>query len=338
MRGFPLHIRAWFLGLAFVFCFTQVIPVDKPAMAQETTGGLQGTVTDPSGAVVARAKVTVTSPTLVGSKVVITDAAGYYRFANLPPGNYTILVEAQGFESLKREGLSLEVGHLPTVNLSMKVGTVNTVVQVTSEGPMIDTTTVTTLTNIPEETLSEIPRGTSFQSVIQFAPSARNEPLEGNNMMSNGSGSSSPGSSSNGGQFGFSIGGGADSENSYLVEGQETANLIGGYSHTNVPMDFIQEVQMKTSGVEAEYGGALGGVVNVIMQKGTSKWHGSAFTSFQDGGMNGSLNADSRYDPSSSAEAPQQERRRSPGPFEGNGLVIEVHHTSLSMTAAFSAA
>ena len=89
-------------------------------------------------------------------------------------------MEAQGFETLKREGLALEVGHLPTVNLSLKVGAVNTVVQVTSEGPMIDTTSVTTLTNIPEETLKEIPHGTSFQSVIQFAPSARNEPLEGN--------------------------------------------------------------------------------------------------------------------------------------------------------------
>lgn len=300
MRGFPLHIRAWFLGLALVFCFTQVIPVVKPAMAQETTGGLQGTVTDPSGAVVSRAKVTATAPNLVGSKVVVTDAAGYYRFANLPPGNYTLEVEAQGFETLKREGLALEVGHLPTVNLSLKIGAINTVVQVTSEGPMIDTTSVTTLTNIPEETLKEIPHGTSFQSVIQFAPSARNEPLEGNRGMSNGSGGSSPGSMSNGGAFGFSIAGGSDSENSYLVEGQETANIIGGFSHTNVPMDFIQEMQMKTSGVDAEYGGALGGVVNVILDKGTERWHGSVFTSFQDGAMNGALSPGLRYDPSSS--------------------------------------
>ena len=165
---------------------------------------------------------------------------------------------------------------------------------------MIDTTSVTTLTNIPEETLKEIPHGTSFQSVIQFAPSARNEPLEGNRGMSNGSGGSSPGSMSNGGAFGFSIAGGSDSENSYLVEGQETANIIGGFSHTNVPMDFIQEMQMKTSGVDAEYGGALGGVVNVILDKGTERWHGSVFTSFQDGAMNGALSPGLRYDPSSS--------------------------------------
>ncbi len=291
-------------GVAFVFVVALALGLTLPtlqhfAYSQETTGGMQGTIKDPSGAVVPGATVTVSTPTLVGTKVVQTDAAGYYRFANLPPGTYTVTVKATGFDTLKQEKVNLEVGHLPTLNLTLHVGAVNTVVQVTEEAPLIDATTTTTLTNIPEETLQNIPHGTSFQSVIQFAPSARNEPLEGSTTMSNGSGSVSPGSGSNGGSFGYSIDGGSDSENSYLVEGQETANLIGGYSHTNVPMDFIQEVQMKTSGVEAEYGGALGGVVNVIMDKGTNRWHGSIFTSFQDGGMNGGLNAFPRYDPGS---------------------------------------
>jgi len=269
-------------------------------LAQETTGGLQGTVKDPSGAVVVGASVSVTTPTLVGAKETHTDSGGYYRFANLPPGTYTILVKAEGFDTLKRDGLTLEVGHLPTVNLSLTVGKVNTVVEVNTEGPMIDTTSTTTLTNIPEAVLQDVPHGTSFQSVIQFAPAARNEPLMGNSASGNGSGSTSPGNGSNGGSFGFSIGGGADSENSYLVEGQETANIIGGFSHTNVPMDFISEVQMKTSGVEAEYGGALGGVVNVILDKGTNAWHGAIFTSFQDGALNGARSPSLRYDPSSS--------------------------------------
>jgi Carboxypeptidase regulatory-like domain len=282
------------LAMGYTFCGPHA------ARAQETTGGMQGTVKDPSGAVVASATVTVTTPTLVGSKVIETDASGYYRFANLPPGTYTIVVKAQGFDTLKREDVVLEVGHLPTINLTLSVGAVNTVVEVKTEGPMIDETTTTTLTNIPQEVLSSVPHGTSFQSVIQFAPAARNEPLEGSNMLSNGTGAVSPGNGSNGGAFGFSIGGGADSENSYLVEGQETANIIGGYSHTNVPMDFIQEVQMKTSGVEAEYGGALGGVVNVIMDKGTNRWHGAVWSSLQDAAMNGSPTPTLRYDPSSS--------------------------------------
>ncbi len=97
--------------------------------------------------------------------------------------------------------------------------------------------------------------------------------------------------------FGFSVAGGSDSENSYLVEGQETANLIGGYSHTNVPFDFIQEVQIKTSGIEAEHGGALGGVVNVIMKKGTSSVHGSIFAQFENQALDGSPNSSARYNP-----------------------------------------
>jgi hypothetical protein len=299
MRFFRLQGVALVFALALALGLT--LPVlQQPTYAQETTGGLQGTVKDPSGAVVPGASVTVTTPTLVGSKEVVTDAAGYYRFANLPPGSYTITVKAAGFDTVKQEKVFLEVGHLPTLNLTLHVGTVNTVVQVTEEAPLIDATTTTTLTNIPEETLENVPHGTSFQSVIQFAPAARNEPLAGGSMFGNGTGATSPGNGGNGGQFGFSIGGAADSENSYLVEGQETANIIGGYSHTNVPMDFIQEVQMKTSGVEAEYGGALGGVVNVIMQKGTNHWHGALFTNFQDGAMNGSPVGSPRYDPNSS--------------------------------------
>jgi len=302
MKLFQLKAAALAFAVALGLGCT-ITAVQQAAWCQETTGGMQGTVKDPSGAVVPGAQVVVSTPTLVGTKEATTDNAGYYRFANLPPGTYTITVTAKGFETLKRTGIALEVGRLPTIDLSLKVGGASTVVEVTTEGPMIDETTTTTVTNIPQQTLQNVPHGTSFQSVIQFAPGAREEPLMGNTMQSNGSGGSSPGSATNGGAFGFSVAGGSDSENSYLVEGQETANIIGGYSHTNVPMDFIQDEQLKTSGVQAEYGGALGGVVNVIMEKGTDHWHGSVFTSFQDGAMNGSPVAESRYDPSSSGTA-----------------------------------
>src|SRR6267154_5795168 len=91
-----------------------------------------------------------------------------------------------------------------------------------------------------------------------------------------GTGGGSPGNTSNGGGFGYQVGGGADSENRYLVEGQDTSNVAGGYSHSDVPFDFIDQVQVKSSGIEAEHGGALGGVVNVIIKHGANSWHGSA--------------------------------------------------------------
>lgn len=281
-----------FLALALLAGIMQ-----RPIFGQETTGGLQGLVKDPSGAVIPGAEVTVTAPTLVGAKVVVTDSAGYYRFANLPPGTYKITVKAQGFDSMERSGLIIEAGHLPSVDLPLKLGSVNTVVSVNAlEAPLIDVTTTTTTTTVAQDVIQQVPHGTSFQSVIEFAPGARQEPLMGN-TSTYGNGGTSPGNGGNGNAFGFSVGGAADNENSYLVEGQETAEIIGGYSHTNVPFDFIQETEMKNAGVEAQYGGALGGVVNVIMKKGTSNWHGSILTQFENQDMDGSPVAFSRYDP-----------------------------------------
>jgi hypothetical protein len=267
--------------------------------AQETTGALQGTVKDPSGAVVVKARVTVATPTLVGTKSTLTDSNGYYRFSNLPSGTYVITVEAKGFSTLKQQGLNLSVGRIPTIDLTLAVGSDSTVVEVASTNPAIDVTSVMTQSNVSQDVIDYVPRGRSYQSVIQFAPSARQEPLMGN-TTTNGTGGTSPGSATNGNSYGYSVAGGSDSENAYLVEGQETANLIGGYSHTNVPFDFIDQVEIRSSGVVAEYGGALGGVVNVIMKKGTTHYHGSAFLQFENQSMDASASNYFRYNPISS--------------------------------------
>jgi outer membrane receptor protein involved in Fe transport len=283
-----------------IFLFLAILTVSTFCFAQETTGSLLGTVRDSSGALISGAKVTVSTPTLVGTKSFDTDSKGYYHFENLPPGTYTITVTASGFATRQQEGLILQVGHTPSVDFALSVGASSEVIEVSSAaGPMIDVTSVTTQTNISKDVIDFIPRGTSYQSVIQFAPAASNEPLMGN-TTTNGSGSVSPGNGSNGQQYGYSIAGGADSENSYLVEGQETANLIGGYSHTNVPFDFIQEVQVVTSGIEAEHGGALGGVVNVIMRKGSPHLHGSVFSQFENQSLDATPSSYIRYDPFSS--------------------------------------
>lgn len=282
-----------------VLCFALLAFLVSTSLSQETTGGLQGTIKDPSGAVVPKAEVELVGSSLVGAKKLETDSKGEFRFVNLPPGTYAVTVTAPGFSSLKRAGLKIDVGHLPTLDLTLSVGSNSTVVEVSAEAPLIDVTTTRTVTNITSDVIDSVPHGTSYQSVIQFAPSARNEPLMGNNTLGGtgagaqiraGSGGAAAGSDSNGGGFGYQVAGGADSENRYLVDGQDTATVIGGYSRSNVPFEFIEQVQIKSSGIEAEYGGALGGVVNVVMKHGGNDWHGTFGAEFAANGANANQN------------------------------------------------
>jgi hypothetical protein len=303
--------RVLFRSFSFLFVLALLAAV---AFAQETTGGLQGVVRDPSSAVVANAHVELTGSALAGKKEADTDGAGYYRFANLAPGTYTLTITAKGFSTAKREGLVIEIGHLPTVDFKLDVGASSTVVEVTAAAPVIDVTTNTSQTNITSNEITEAPHGMTFQSMIQYAPMARNEPLAGGSagLGTSGAGGMIPGSSGNGNNVGYQVGGASDSENAYLVEGQDTENVSGGISAANVPFQFIQEVQVKTSGIEAEHGGALGGVVNVVMRKGSNAYHGSFFVSWEGDPVDGSWirnyamfsNAGLRYDPLSTSGEP----------------------------------
>ncbi|MGC2417960.1 MAG: TonB-dependent receptor, partial [Candidatus Acidiferrales bacterium] len=315
--SFVERVLAEMKGLRFVLavmCALLLLVASAPA--QEVTGSMQGTVTDPSGAVVPGAQLTLTGTTLIGSKEADSDAQGQYHFANLPPGLYSIKVVAKGFEVLQRGNLAIQAGQLPVVNLQLQLGATTSTVEVTTAAPLIDTTTNVNATNLSDTQLNNTPHGFSYQSVIQYAPMARNEPLAGEltggmngmqsnpgspNMMGN-SGGALPGSAGNGLPVGFSIGGAADSESSYLVDGQDTENVSGGASNANVPFPFIEEVEVKTSGIGAEYGGALGGVINVITKKGGNDFHGSIFTSYESDSFDGSHNAHLRTDP---LQAPQ---------------------------------
>jgi hypothetical protein len=268
-------------GWTLVLCLLVATTFVATGIAQETTAGMQGTVRDPQGMVVSGAVVEVTSPSLIGSKKSATDATGYYRFANLPPGIYSITVAAKGFRTLKQTDLNLEVGKLPTIDLALQIGTSEQTVEVSSAAPIVDVTQSKVQTVVAQETIDAVPKGRSFQSLIQLAPGARVEPLEGN---------------------GYQINGASNAENTYLVEGQDTGNVQTGVSAANVPMEFIQEVQVKSGGFEAEYGGALGGVVNVIQKRGSNEWHGSVVgyysgDKFDDSSANpsGTVNATLRY-------------------------------------------
>jgi hypothetical protein len=113
---------------------------------------------------------------------------------------------------------------------------------------------------VEQEVLNNLPKGRSFQSMIPFAAGARQEPLQSTRTARDN---------------GFQIDGASDSENVYLIDGVNTTDTQNGGVGKNFQMDFIEEVQIKSSGFEAEYGGALGGVINALPKHGSNEWHGS---------------------------------------------------------------
>ncbi len=245
----------WLL-LAIVLIALLMLP---SAFAQETTAGLQGTVKDPTGAVIANATLEVSGPALIGIRKVQTDGAGNYRFAALPPGDYTLTVSASGFRTYKQTGIDLTVGRLPNIDIQLQVGTLAETVEVTGTAPIVDTTQSKVAVTVQQEVLRSIPVGRSFESLIPFAPGARMEPLQNSGDR----------------ELGFQIDGASDGENVFMIDGVNTTNIQNGGSGKRFQMEFIEEVQIKSSSFEAEYGGALGGVINAVPKRGSNEWHGS---------------------------------------------------------------
>src|SRR5216684_3186528 len=155
-----------------------VLTLSMSAFAQETTGGIQGTVKDPQGAVIPGASVEVSGTTLIGKKTAVTDSGGCFHFEQLPPGIYSIAVTAAGFGPQTQSNLELRTGALPTVTIAMQVGGVTQEVTVSAEASVIDITQSKVQTNVSQEILTAIPKSRSFQSVIPFAPGARQEPMQ----------------------------------------------------------------------------------------------------------------------------------------------------------------
>jgi hypothetical protein len=252
--------------LALVLICSLALMMLPAALAQETNAGVQGYVKDQSGAAVAGVAVEVSSKSMMGTRKTETDTSGFYRISGLPPSVYTITFTAKGFRVVKREGVSLEVGRLPNVDVQLEIGVASELVEVRGETPTVDVTQSKVAVTINRDDLSGIPIGRSFQSVIPFAPGARQEPLQSTTGNRTG---------------GFQIDGASDGENVYLVDGINTTNANVGGVGKGFQSDFIQEVQVKSSSFEAEFGGALGGVVNAVPKRGSQAWHGELKTYYQ---------------------------------------------------------
>jgi len=230
-----------------------------PAAAQEQRGSIEGVVRDTSGGVVPGATVTLTGGS--GVKLdTVSDAQGVYRFPSVAPGNYTVESALQGFGPGKVENVRVGLGEVKKVDFAMSVAGVSENVQVTAESPLVDVKQSSRQTNIRAEQVELLPHGRDFTTLVSQAPGANTE----NNKLG-----------------GLSIDGASAGENRYIIDGIETTNLQSGVSGKNVIADFVEEVQVKSSGYTAEFGGATGGVINVVTKSGTNDWHGNALFNWQ---------------------------------------------------------
>ena len=236
-----------------------------PAAAQETRGTIEGVIRDASGAVLPG--VTVEAKSEAGTFSAVTDLNGVYRFPALNPGQYEITANLSGFSPATSAPVVVEVGRLLKVDLSLKIAGVAESVEVTAESPTIDVKQTTAATNLRADAIDRMPKGRDFTSLVTLAPGANLESRSG----------------------GLSIDGSSAAENKYYLDGIDTTNLRTGVSATPFLTDFIGELQVKSSGYAAEFGGSTGGVVSVISKSGTNEFHSEIGTYFNSEALNGDL-------------------------------------------------
>src|SRR6185503_7385910 len=212
-------------------------------------------VLDASGLVLPGVTVTVTNTETQRNWVVATSADGTYQLTTLDPGRYTVKFELSGFTPSEAQNVSVLLGGTATVDTSLKVGGLTETVQVLGIVPLIDVASTTHQKNIPAEEFEVIPKGRSFQALATALPSVNAGELEG----------------------GFQVNGASAGENNFTVDGVSVVSQIHGNQRQDAVFEYLQEVQVKTSGLEAEYGGALGGVISAVTKSGGNSYRGSLF-------------------------------------------------------------
>lgn len=225
-----------------------------PAAAQEQRGTIEGIVRDASGAVLPG--VTVEARSAGGGVVsATTDGAGAYRFPSLAPGTYDVSAQLAGFVTAKVAAVQVSVGQIKKVDVALAVAGVAESLQVTAESPIIDIKQSERSTHIRAEFIEKLPKGRDFSTLVAQAPGVNLE-----------------------GRFGggISIDGASAGENRFVVDGVETTQMVNGSQGKSVITEFIDEVQVRSSGYTAEFGGSTGGVINVVTSSGTNQFRGEA--------------------------------------------------------------
>jgi len=230
------------------------------AFAQTSNGTIAGVVTDPSGAAIVNAKVTITSLQTGDVRESTTNSVGAYRFESVLPGKYVISATAQGFAATKLSNVQVVGSLITSLNIKLTVGKASETVEVsaqaetlqTESGEVSSTISTTAIQNLPVASLSAYALATTLPGVVTGA---------GNNF-SNGQN--------------FSVNGNRARANNFLIEGQDNNDAgIGGQGMQPENLQAVQEVSIMTNAYSAEFGHGGGSVNNLIYKSGTNQFHGS---------------------------------------------------------------
>ncbi len=230
------------------------------ALFAQTTGRIEGRIRDDAGAAVPGVAVVATAETLPGEVRTVTDQEGMFRLVKLPPGVYQLKAELDGFNSVEQRDIKVGIDRTVTLDITITAAFAGELT-VLSEAPVVDTTSVTSGVSVSSDTFEQLPLARDFYAVAQIA-----------------SGSGRDGS-------GTTFYGSTGAENQYVIEGLNTTGGRFGDEGKTLNFDFIQEVEVKTGGLPAEYGRLTGGLINAITKSGGNNFEGSVFGFFEGGGL-----------------------------------------------------
>lgn len=251
----------------------------SPAFAQGN-GTISGTVTDPTGAVIANATVKVVQAQTGLEITAQSNSTGAFVFPALHPSTYSLSVTKEGFQSSTQAGVVLQADQALTVNVKLQVGAVSESIVVTETVPQVDTTTGTLSQVIDERRVVDLPlNGRNAASLIMAVAGVADATNEGNGV-DQGVGKTFPAA------VVTTVNGTLPNQSNYLLNG---GNNVDEMTNANAPFpmpDAVQEFSVQTSNYNAEYGQSAGAMVNIITKSGTSSFHGSAFEFLRNGYFN----------------------------------------------------
>jgi hypothetical protein len=260
--------------LAVMTCFLLFAPA--AAHAQTATGQVNGTVTDASGGALVGAKVRLVNQ---GTNVVAqteTNATGYYLFLNVQPGSYALSVEMAGFKGARLPALDIAVNQAITQNVRLDVGPTSDSVTVTAETPLLQQSSSELGSVIAEKAVQELPlNGRNFTQLLILTPGAIPvSTSQGSGISATDGGMTGiPGS----GLFKPSLHGQQNRSSSFFMDGIINTDFrISNYGALPI-IDTVEEFKVQSHNEKTEYGGVLGGVVNLVSKSGTNSFHGSAW-------------------------------------------------------------